>query len=227
MQRVAIVEDSYESVPVFPLPNFTMFPHTMTRLHVFEPRYRMMTAEVLATDRLMVLVGLRSGWEKDYYGSPPVHEIGSLCKVVNHERLEDGRYTVFLHCLARVRLVTIHQLTPYRTALVDVVPDEVAEGPELDDAVGRLVGCVRGLILQLGDRGVELGKVITSTRKPDILTNRLATTLAAEPADRQRLLETLDVRERAERLCDHAGELLLRSAELSGEPSSVEPSLLN
>ena len=227
MQQVAIVEDSYESLPVFPLPNFAMFPHTMTRLHVFEPRYRMMTAEALATDRLMVLVGLRAGWEKDYYGSPPVHEVGSLCKIVNYERLEDGRYTLFIHCLARVRLTTIHQLSPFRTAAVDVMADEQADGPELDEMIGRLVSCVRGLILQLGERGVELGKVITSTRKPDILTNRLATSLAADPADRQRLLETVDVRERAERLCDHAGELLLHSAELDGGIGSVESSLLN
>ncbi len=227
MQRVTIVEESYESVPVFPLPNFTMFPHTTNRLHVFESRYRMMTAEVLSDDRLMVLIGLRPGWEQDYYGSPPVHEIGSLCKIVNYERLEDGRYTVFLHCLARVRLVTIHQLAPYRTALVEVIPDKLDEGPELDEVLGRLVGCVRGLILQLGDQGVELGKVITSTRKPELLTNRLAKTLAVDPADRQRLLETLDVRERAELLCDHAGDLLLRSAELSGEGGNVESSLLN
>ncbi len=111
--------------------------------------------------------------------------------------------------------------------MVETIPDELDEGPELDDAVSRLVGCVRGLILQLGERGVELGKVITSTRKPEILTNRLATTLAADPGDRQRLLETLDVRERAERLCDHAGDLLLRSAELSGEDGGVESPLLN
>ena len=227
MQSVAIVEASYESLPIFPLPNFTMFPHTMTRLHVFEPRYRMMVAEALATDRLLVLVGLRTGWEKDYYGSPPVHEVGSLCKIVNHERLEDGRYTLFIHCVARVRLMTIHQLTPFRTAAVDVLDDEVVAGPELDETISRLIGCVRGLILHLGARGVELGKVITSTQKPEILTNRLATSLAADPADRQSLLETVDVRERAERLCDHAGDLLLRSAGLDGEFDSVETSQLN
>jgi Lon protease-like protein len=227
MHRVPIVDSTYESLPIFPLPNFVLFPHTMTRLHVFEPRYRLMTAEALAGNRMMVLVGLKEGWEKDYYGSPPVYETGSLCKIVNDERLEDGRYTLFMHCVARVRLTTIHQLSPYRTAHVEVLPDELQEDTSLDETMTRLVGCVRGLILQLGERGVDLSTILTSTRKPDILTNRLATSLAVDPGERQHLLETTSVLSRAERLCEHAGDLLLRSTQLQHEIAGTDSSLLN
>jgi len=224
MQRVAIVDEHYHSVPVFPLPNFVLFPNTMTRLHVFEPRYRMLTADALSQDRLIVLVGLKPGWEEDYYGSPPVFGIGSLCKIVNEERLEDGRYNLFVHCVARVRVRTIHRLTPYRTAEVEVVPDHTEDTDAcVDDAVARLVGCVRGLILELGEQGVVLSSVLTSTRKPDILTNRLAAALATDPEQKQDLLETVSVRDRAERLTDLSGELLLRSSELDqmGGPALI------
>lgn len=224
MQQVAIVESHYESVPVFPLPNFVLFPNTMTRLHVFEPRYRMLTADALSQDRLVVLVGLKPGWEEDYYGSPPVFGVGSLCKIVNEERLEDGRYNLFVHCVARVRVRTIHRLTPYRTAEVEVLPDHATEDVEVvGDAVTRLVGCVRGLILELGEQGAVLSSVLTSTRKPDILTNRLAAALATEPEHKQALLETTSVQARAERLTDLSGELLLRSSELDqiGGPAMV------
>ncbi|MCO4763631.1 MAG: LON peptidase substrate-binding domain-containing protein [Myxococcales bacterium] len=215
MQRVPIVEDSYESLPVFPLPNFVLFPNTMTRLHVFEPRYRMLTADALAGERLVVLVGLKPGWEEDYYGSPPVFGVGSLCKIVNEERLEDGRYNLFMHCVGRVRIRTIHRLTPYRTAEVEVIPDHREEDTtQVDEAMTRLVGCVRGLILEMGEQGVVLSSVLTSTRKPDILTNRLAAAIATEPAQKQSLLETTSVQARAERLTDLSGELLLRSSEL-------------
>ena len=224
MQHVAIVESQYESVPLFPLPNFALFPNTMTRLHVFEPRYRMLTADALSQDRLVVLVGLKPGWEEDYYGSPPVFAVGSLCKIVNEERLEDGRYNLFMHCVARVRVRTIHRLTPYRTAEVEVIPDHAEEDVEVvEEAIARLVSCVRGLILELGEQGVLLSSVLTSTRKPDILTNRLAAALATDPQHKQALLETTSVRARAERLTDLSGELLLRSSELDhmGGPAFV------
>jgi len=210
MLEVPIVEPNYEALPLFPLPNFVIFPNTMTRLHIFEPRYRLMASDALATQRLIVLVGLKPGWESDYYGSPPVHEVGSLCKIINDERLEDGRYNLFVHCLARVQITTVHRLMPYRTAGVSVRPDHTVDVRRLDDSVQRLVSVVRGLILKLGENGALLGSVLAATRKPTILTNRLAAALATDPADRQRLLEAADPVERADRLTDLAGDLLLR-----------------
>ena len=227
MHRVSIVEPTYESLPIFPLPNFVLFPNTMTRLHVFEPRYRMMVAEALATDRLIVMVGLKPGWENDYYGSPPVHEVGTLCKVVNDERLEDGRYNIFVHAIARVRVQMVRRLQPYRTASVEVVPDDELHADHLDDVMSRLRGCVRGLMTALGEHGTVLGSVVTSTRKPDILTNRLSAALASDPSTRQELLETPSVVGRAERLADLAGDLLLRASSFEPMHPDGEELMLN
>src|SRR5436309_2528627 len=40
---------------LFPLPNLVLFPHVVQPLHVFEPRYRQMTADALAGDRLIAM----------------------------------------------------------------------------------------------------------------------------------------------------------------------------
>ena len=227
MHRVAIVQDEYESLPVFPLPNFVMFPHLVTRLHVFEPRYRLMTAEALSTHRLIVLVGLKDGWEDDYYGSPPVHEVGSLCKIINDERLPDGRYNLQLHCVARVAIKTIHRLTPFRTASVEVLPDDFGDDVPRDEAIARLVSCIRGLILHLGEHGAVLANVLNRTRKHDILTNRLAHVLATDATQRQSLLEVTNITERAEKLTDVAGELLLRATDTNTHEGQVDPAIIN
>lgn len=227
MHRVAIVDDHYDSLPVFPLPNFVMFPHLVTRLHVFEPRYRLMTAESLSTHRLIVLVGLKDGWEDDYYGSPPVHEVGSLCKVINDERLADGRYNLQLHCLARVAIRTIHRLQPFRMAEVDVLPDEFGDEHLRTESVARLVSCIRGLILHLGEHGSVLANVLNRTRKHDILTNRLAHVLATDAEQRQSLLEVTDITERAERLTDVAGDLLLRATDTVDSHGGFDPATVN
>lgn len=227
MLDVAIVDSSYEALPVFPLPNFVLFPQTMTRLHIFEPRYRLMVAEALAGQRLIVLVGLKTGWESDYYGSPPVHETGALCKIVNDERLEDGRYNLFVHCLARVELTTVHRLLPYRTASVSVRPDLPADAGRLAEATDRLLAVVRGLMVKLGENATLLANVIGSTQKPVILVNRLAAALVPDPSARQVLLETLDPVERAERLCDLAGDLLLHTEQPETPTDSFDLSMVN
>jgi len=214
MQTIPIVESHYDSVPVFPLPTFVLFPQTTTRLHVFEPRYRQLVSDALSTQRLVVLVGLKPGWESDYYGTPPSYEIGTLARIVNEERLGDGRYNLYVHSLARVRLRTLHTLTPYRTAEVEVIHDEAGDAQAVEESMVRLVATVRGLMLQRGEHASALAAAISSTRKPAILTHRLASVLAFDPAVRQQLLETISVHDRCERLVELAGELLLRSTEL-------------
>src|SRR5437762_6507133 len=89
---------------MFPLPNLVFFPQVMQPLHIFEPRYRQMTADALAGDRLITLVLLRPGWEADYEGRPALHAVGCLGRIVAEQQLADGRYNLLLRGLRRVRL---------------------------------------------------------------------------------------------------------------------------
>jgi Lon protease-like protein len=68
------------SVRLFPLPNLVLFPHVMQPLHIFEPRYRQMTAEALQDDRFIAMVLLKPGWEAEYAGQPAIHDIACLGK---------------------------------------------------------------------------------------------------------------------------------------------------
>src|ERR1700726_4047692 len=51
-------------LPLFPLPNVVLFPNVFLPLHIFEPRYRDMVADALASDRMIGMVLLRPGWDR-------------------------------------------------------------------------------------------------------------------------------------------------------------------
>src|SRR5919198_1496235 len=102
---------------LFPLPNLVLFPHVVQPLHVFEPRYRQMTAEALAGDRLIALVLLKPGCEEDYDGRPAIHPVACLGRVVAEQLLPDGRYNLLLRGLSRLRLgEELPAGKPFRTA---------------------------------------------------------------------------------------------------------------
>src|SRR5436853_468650 len=86
---------------LFPLPNLVLFPHVVQPLHVFEPRYRQMTADALADDRLITLVLLKPGWEDAGNKPPAVHPVACLGRVVADQLLPDGRYNLLLRGLSR------------------------------------------------------------------------------------------------------------------------------
>ena len=118
-------------VRLFPLPNLVHFPHVDQGLHIFEPRYRQMTADALASDHLIALVLLKPDWEADYDNRPAIESLACLGKITSSERLNDGRYNLRLRGLARFRIdAEVPDATKlYRlargTILRDVIPDNL------------------------------------------------------------------------------------------------------
>src|SRR5260221_12416732 len=80
------------AVPLFPLPNVVLFPRAILPLHIFEERYKTMTADALCGDRLIAMALLRPGWEKSYYQRPAIEPVVCLGKIVIHERIGSGKY---------------------------------------------------------------------------------------------------------------------------------------
>jgi Lon protease-like protein len=119
---------------LFPLPNVVLFPRVVQPLHIFEARYREMTADALAGDRLIAPVLLRPGWEADYEGRPAVHSVLCLGRIVAEQRLPDGRFNLLLRGLSRARI--IEEVTSpklYRSARVELL----GEGPSPPDPAAR------------------------------------------------------------------------------------------
>src|SRR4026209_1458288 len=107
-----------EFLPLFPLPNVVLFPNVFLPLHIFEPRYREMTADALDADRMIGMVLLRPGGEGDYEGRPAVYPIGCSGVITHVERQPDGRYNLVLRGLDRFRIVEEDHSPRYRPTIV-------------------------------------------------------------------------------------------------------------
>jgi Lon protease-like protein len=188
-------------LPVFPLPEVVFFPETVLPLHVFEPRYRKMVADCLAGDRFMAVAMLRSGWEKDYEGRPPIHAVAGVGEILQAEVLPDGRYNILLDGRFRVRIedeVPAEDL-PYRRARVRRLAE--VPGPEGDRAFAvQLVELRQSharLLTALGQSHADLvGRLTVAGAAPGAVIDRIVSAAVPDVAMRQRALETLDVRER-------------------------------
>src|SRR5438270_7411228 len=98
-------EADLSAVPLFPLPNVVLFPRAVLPLHIFEERYKAMTAHALEGDRQFAMALLRPGWEKNYYSKPVIDPVVCVGRILTHERLEDGKYNFMLQGTTRARVV--------------------------------------------------------------------------------------------------------------------------
>lgn len=189
---------------LFPLPNLVLFPQIVQGLHIFEPRYRELAADVIASDQLITLVLLKPDWEDDYDGRPGIEAFGCLGRITRHELLPDGRYDLRVRGLARLRLLAeqpAHKL--YRTARAEVVPDVVPEDlPRLLDLRRALADAVLGRFEPSGPAYRQLSELFAGETPLGALCDMMAYALPIELELKQRLLEEPRVDLRAEVLAD-------------------------
>jgi Lon protease-like protein len=193
------------ALPLFALPEYTLFPHTLVPFHVFEPRYVSMIDHCLADRRLLVVCGLEPGWESLGDTSAPTFRVGGLGRIVSDRRLGETRTNIFVHCTARVRITRVGAFEPFRVVDVRELHDDLtADRPEqVRAAADRVLGLVASLARELGAEGAALGKVLSSSDDPVVLSHRLASVVVDDPAERQELLETTRPVLRCERLAEH------------------------
>jgi Lon protease-like protein len=190
-------------VPLFPLPNVVLFPRMFLPLHIFEPRYRAMTRAALDGERYIAMALLQPGWQKHYQGTPAVHPVLGLGKIIEDDSLQDGRFNLVLWGIARLRLVEEQSKEPYRTARVEVLEERPSTGAGYERKRRLLLAFYVQILKQIGEGAVAA--------PPDdvplgMLCDLLASLIAFDPGIKQSLLGELDVAVR----CDHLLELLQR-----------------
>ena len=184
-------------IPIFPLPNVVLFPNVFLPLHVFEPRYREMTEEALAGDRLIGMTLLRPGWKEAYEGRPAVFDVGCAGVITHAERLPDGRFNIVLRGLAKFRITGERPGRTFRVAEVDSLPEAVSP---IDRAALR---GTRERLEALLVATVERSDSRFPAPMPDEdLVNALCQYLPLEPIERQALLEQPGVPARSRALID-------------------------
>lgn len=200
LARVGEAVESPAGLPIFPLPDITLFPHTLQPLHVFEARYRAMIMDALARDRRLALVGLKPGYEAAYEGRPAVHPVAGAGEIIRWERLPNGRYNILVKGECRIRIL---QELPADTLYRLVLAERLDEAPPAVNLSGQLervrAACVR--LLRALDRPADLlDAVLAEGQPPGVLADRLAAAVLPDPEQRQELLEMLDVARRVEQL---------------------------
>jgi uncharacterized protein len=207
---------------LFPLPNLVLFPHVMQPLHIFELRYRDLLEDALAGDRLIATVLLAPGWEKTYQGTPAICATACLGRIATHVRLADGTHNVLLLGLQRAKLVReVQPVHRFREAQVELCADRYGACPEAHQ---------NALRQQLHDRLLEFLPIVPKAQEQldqllgsdvplGVLTDVVSYMLDLDLAQKQLLLDEVDVYRRAEVLVAHLAEA---TAALAAGHSAVD-----
>jgi ATP-dependent Lon protease len=186
-------------ISVMTLPNVAFFPQALMPLHIFEPRYRQMLKEALATHRLFAVAGLDPKRAEDATEFEPAHRIATVGIVRACQKAENGTSNLLLQGLARVRFTEIIREHPYRIARIRALSSEPGAA---DPENVRLRTDLAKLILTKQRLGgavpADFAKFLKTIEDPETFVDLAAFSLCESSGLKQKLLETLDVHTRLE-----------------------------
>lgn len=208
---------------MFPL-SAVLFPGGVLPLHVFEPRYRAMTADCLAGEREIGVVLIARGSEVG--GGDVRTGVGTVARIEAARRFDDGRLALVAAGTTRLRVAEWLEDDPYPRAVVDVDAASVRPGVE-PGLLARAEGLVRrsrALLSELG-QGPALPAELDLGDGAEERLWRLCDLAPLSALDRQTLLEADGATARADHLVALAEAAVddltrLLAGAMGGEPGA-------
>lgn len=206
-----------QRLAIFPLGGVTLFPGTMVPLHIFEPRYRQMTAEAIASGRPIALALLVAP-DDTPNERPPVHPVLGVGRLAHHELHEDGRYDIVLRGVGRARITgELDVDTLYR----QVIAEPLHEIVEPSDPVGERADTLRAMIRGLASIHPRLAGVLTSqiegADEPGSLVDALAPMVFPEPRQRAAVFVEPRTLARLDATIERMGTVMAQAVDAVGQ----------
>jgi len=226
------------AVPLFPLPSVVLFPRAVLPLHIFEDRYRAMTADALASDKIIAMALLKPGWEKSYYSRPAIEPVVCVGRILSHEKLPDGKYNFLLQGVQRARLLRENggsgagsgggdatSQTPYRTAQLEPLEETPAVETDLEEERRRLHELFMNTPLGGVGAGRQFRQIVKAPLPTPVVADLAAFTFLEDVALKQSLLADADVRHRVARTLAALRELAATLPQAIYAPAPADPRL--
>ena len=186
------------TLPLFPL-NAVLFPGTTIPLHLFEPRYRQLLADIREGDRRFgILCTIPGVPEREL----PRGRIGSVGEVTDIDQLPDGRANIMVRGAGRFRLEQfVDAPTPYHQGIVEPVEDGPTTNPvALAVAADELATNFRRIIRAVDALRPEPGPSPRLSDHPVALAWEIAAMIDLDYDTRVELLTSTDATARVTRL---------------------------
>ncbi len=186
-----------ETIPLFPLQT-VLLPGTPLPLHIFEPRYRQLTVDLMTgtvPDKRFGVIALAPSHEIEVTSCEQLQAVGCAAVLRQAKRLPDGRFDIVTVGERRFRLLAVDSSSaPYLLGAVKWLPDAPAMVPgrrDVADTIGSLARAARAAYRRYCQAAWQQGDWSEPADDTEVteLAHQLAGDCLLPLEDRQRLLE--------------------------------------
>ena len=186
-------------VPVLPLRDVVVYPHLVIPLFVGREKSIQALAIAMKADKRIMLVAQKQA-DVDAPKPEDLYRFGTLATILQLLKLPDGTVKVLVEGVDRARIETVHPGEHY-SADIAVLPDTAPYDEKEMDVLTRSVISQFEQYVKLNKKvPPEVLTALAGIEQPGRLADSVAMHMALKLAEKQKVLEILDVRKRLEHI---------------------------
>ncbi|MEJ2070906.1 MAG: endopeptidase La [Syntrophobacterales bacterium] len=186
-------------LPILPTSELVLFPRVILPMALWEESAQKLVDDIILTDKIFGVVASRED-KPTGYGPDNLFSMGTAAAILKMRKPEDGSVRLLIQGLYRFRVENWIGYEPYFTAQVSPISEDYEPDLELE----ALISSVKGLFLKMLELSpylpAELGALVREMGDPRVLADVTAGSLNIAKAEKQELLETIDVKGRLNRI---------------------------
>jgi len=219
MLVIHISNESFTSIPAFPLEGVHLFPHMVLPLTIFEPQYVDMVDYALEHDHL---ISIASPIESENEGDgdrehPPLRPILGAGVIIAKEEVSSTRYNIFVRGVTRILLrEELEQTYTFRQVEAEILQDEEVDQECLLVKENELRNLMLVYAATYTKSAEDIYTILKRSPNAEVLSHLLGARIRCSKRDKLRIFEELNPLQRLELIEQHLSHLLLKISTQKG-----------
>ncbi|XVJ64893.1 MAG: endopeptidase La [Lacibacter sp.] len=189
-----------DTLPLLPLRNTVLFPGVVLPITVGRDKSIQAVNEAYKDQRLIGVVAQKDSNVEDP-AVTDLEDIGTVAKIIKLIKMPDGGTTVIIQGMRRMQITGIVSEEPFFKATITILKEETTPEDANFQAQAGSIKDLAAQIIQLSPNiPSEAAIILKNIENPSFLIHFVSNNLNADIIEKQKLLETQNIRERADLL---------------------------
>jgi ATP-dependent Lon protease len=200
-----------EILPILPLYDAALFPKMVLPLVVLQGESVQLVDEAMAKDRIIGLMVSKNPADKDTPDREDLASMGTSAMILKMAKTQDNRTQLLVQGLNRFKIMAFEEGKSYLRARVELINDIEKKDNETEALMSNLVTQFERIVELSPGLPPEIAQMAKSIQEAGTMADMIASTINSTPVEKQKVLETVDVKERLKevtRLANHQLDIL-------------------
>ncbi|MBU3949810.1 MAG: endopeptidase La [Proteobacteria bacterium] len=193
-----------EILPILPLFDSLLFPKMALPLVVMQAESVQLVDEAMSADRIVGLIASRKPGTEPYNPKEDLYAIGISAVILRMAKSYDNSTQLLVQGLSRFRVLEFIEGKPYLMARVEHIKDKETKGKEAEALVSNMLSLFTRIVELTPGLPKDMANMAKSIQEPGMLADMVASVINTTLDEKQKIIETEDVRKRLKEVTKQA-----------------------